>query len=156
MQDIQGPPPFEPDAHVVPPARRGPGAAWLRDPRRLALALGALALVLVVFALAGRDGGGVGAARSDLKESAEVVRDRERDVAKAQQELEERLADLQAARAQAQANAVKLNAEASKERRDARDTMVVGGEVVEPGDAERNAEAALERSRESVGPARRP
>lgn len=155
MQDIQGPPPFEPDEHVVPPARRGPGAAWLRDPRRLALAVGVLALVLVVFALAGRDGG-VGAARSDLKESAEVVRDRERDVAKAQQELEERLADLQAARAQVQANAVKLNAEASKERRDARDTMVVGGEVVEPGDAERSAEAALERSRESVGPVRRP
>ena len=151
MQDIQPPPPFEPEERVVPPARRGPGAAWLRDPRKLALALGALALVLVVFALAGRDRGGVGAARSELKESAEVVRDRERDVAKAQQELEERLADLQAARAQVQANAVKLNAEASKERRDARDTMVVGGEVVGPGDAERNAEAALERSRAATG-----
>lgn len=151
MQDIQPPPPFEPDEHVVPPARRGPDMAWLRDPRKLALAAAALALLLVVFALAGRDRGGVGAARSDLKASAEVVRDRERDVAKAQQELEERLADLQAARAQVQANAVKLNAEASKERRDARDTMVVGGEVVSPGDAERNAAGALERSREALG-----
>ena len=134
--------------HVPPPnaARR----------RQLTLGLAGLGLLAVLLiALVARNRDGVSGARHDLKESADVVRDKEREVARAQQELEARLADLQAARAQVQANAVKLNAEATKEQRDARDTMVVGGEVVAPGDAERRANETLERSRAAVGTPRR-
>jgi uncharacterized protein YlxW (UPF0749 family) len=124
--------------------------------RLLPLALGALALVALLMFLAGRDRGGVGAARDDLEKSAEVLREKEREVAAAQQTLEEKLADLQAARAQVRASAVKLNAEATKERRDARDTMVAGGEVVGAGDAERRAAEALRRSEAALREGRRP
>lgn len=156
---IPAPPPFGggPTTGGRPASRSPLQAAW-RDPKRRTLlsiaGIGLLTLLLIALVARGRDG--VAGARSDLKESAELVRDRERDVAKAQQELEERLADLQTARAEMQASAVKLNAEVSKERRDVRDTMVVGGEVSMPGEVEANAQAALRRSEAATEGVRRP
>jgi hypothetical protein len=180
MEHIPAPPPFDPNAANRPApaaastassASAGPGTAPTaplaaarhvppsgansnRGRLLLGLAgLGLLAVLLIALLLGNRDG--VSGARHDLKESAELVREKEREVAAAQQELEAKLADLQAARAQAQASAVKLNAEATKERRDARDTMVAGGEVTGPGDAERAAEEALQRSNAALGNGRR-
>lgn len=174
MEQSPAPPPFEPDAASRLPAapasaspsssaaaplaatRRVPPAGAHPDRGRLLLGLaglGLLAVLLIALVLGDRDG--VSGARHDRTESAELVREKEREVAAAQQELEAKLADLQAARAQAQASAVTPSAEATRARRDARDTMVAGGEVTGPGDAERSAEEALQRSNAALGKGRR-
>lgn len=138
--DTPTPPPFpggaDPDIRI---ARPGGLAARLGDPRtRRPLLLAGLGLFAVLLVFAIWQGSGTRRAEGDLRASRDEVRDKERQVEEARQLLEQRLAELQAARAEVTARGERLDVERVREGK----TTSAGGEV---SPVETEAEASLRR-----------
>lgn len=128
-----------------PPKRRGrnPFSDLLRDPRRrmLLVAAGALAVVLAVVVL--WYGDPTNRARRELAHANERIVDKQREVADARRLLAERIAELRAARAEAEVQATRYQSAIDRSTRPPEldsalvdsvlvDSAVVGGEVVPP------------------------
>lgn len=117
-----------------PPRRRGP--AWrmpaaLRDPRRqLLLAGSALLLVVLVVALSWW-ANPTNRARRALAAANEHVLDKQRDVIDARRLLQQRIAELRAAQAEAQVQVTRYQAALDRATRPAHlDSLTAGGDVL--------------------------
>ena len=139
--------PTDPGAPYDPPpnrrAKRNPFSEILRDPRRrmLLVAAGALAILLAVVAL--WYGDPTNRARRDLARANERIVEKQREVADARRLLAERIAELRAARAEAEVRATRYQSAIDRSTRPPQldsalvdsaslDSAVVGGEVVPP------------------------
>lgn len=124
----------EPDAgepRVHGPGRGGDAAAALRDPRNRALLIVAgVALLLLLVALAFWYNHGANGTKHDLASANAKVAQKEREVEDTRRLLEQKIAELQVARAEANVQAAKLGTDLSRDVTPA--TGQAGGEVYVP------------------------